>query len=128
MKQKPWYIWFSIPAFLMLAVDTMWKVLYSIKNPLRPLKTNYDLNLWLKVIGQLFFNMTILIIVPMILVLHFFEYLASIAPDLLQTLEFMQLLILYVFGVCAAYRQEMWRRKNISKVAKDKNHGDGTVG
>ncbi len=128
MKQKPWYIWFSIPAFLILAVETMWKVLYSEKNPLKPLKANYDLNLWLKVIGQLFLNMIIIIIVPMILVLYLFEYLGNIAPDLLQTLKFVQLLILYVLGVCAAYRQEMWRRKNISKVAKDGNHGHGSVG
>ncbi len=118
MKQKPWYIWFSVPAFLILTTDTMWKVLYSKKNPLKTLKTTYDLDLWLKLMGQMFINMVI-IIVPMILVLNLFGYFGSIVPDLLLILEFVQLVILYVLGVCAAYRQEVWRRKNISKVAQD---------
>ena len=115
MKRKPWYIWFSLPAFLILAVDSMWKVLYAKKNTLNPLKMNYDLDLWLNVIRQLFFNMIIIIMVPMILVLYLFGYLGSIVPDLLQILEFVQLLILYILGVCAAYRQEMFRRKNVAK-------------
>ena len=115
MNKRPWCIWFSLLAFAILCADTMWRALYYKKMPFEPLKTNSGVNLWLRVIGEIFFNAGIVIMVPMILLLNLFGYLGNRVPELIRLLQVVQLLILYVLGVYAAYRLIVWRRANISQ-------------
>ena len=63
MNKKPWYIWLSILAFIVLWGDTVRKILFTRKNPLTLANDTKGFNLWLSALGQMFISIVGLIIV-----------------------------------------------------------------
>jgi len=61
MNKKPWYIWLSILAFIVLWGDTVRKILFTRKNPLTLANDTKGFNLWLSALGQMFISIVGLI-------------------------------------------------------------------
>ena len=116
MKKQPWYIWFSIPAFGFLFLDTAIRVCFREK------KDTTDI-MWLRALGNIMGLTIVVIALPMTLV----GQLALLVESHFGRDSFFATAVriilwisLYFLGVYATYRHELWRRKNIPYLLKSK--------
>jgi len=112
--KKKWYIWFSIFAFMFLWADTSRRIMFT--------KKNYEI--WSRACGQLFKLFGGYVILPIMLVsilvgfplsrLDIYE--GSLLNELFNMLN---LILVYLGGVYATYRHDIWRKENISHLFKN---------
>ena len=124
MKKGPWYIWLSIPAFMLLPFfDTSRRVLsHERKNKISKLDKE---SVWFKLTGHLLGTWLVFVMLPAFLLGHLFYQIAGYfeAGSLLAGI-FGNLLwaVLYFAGVYATYRHVLWREKNIPHLLKSKGN------
>jgi len=114
MTNKPWYIWFSIFAFLVLWSDTTRKLKY----------TREYLGLWYRATGNLLKLSCVYILFIPIASTMLLGYLAEGLSRLLSIEVSNQYIVdnifasiififIYFGGVYATYRHALWRREHI---------------
>lgn len=103
---------------MVLLMDSSWAILYYGKNPLKPLRTDHDVNLYLDFLGHFFKNTVVIIMIPLVLVLSLYLYISKRIPESKSVLEGVQLCILYALGVYATYRHTIWRNKHLKHKAE----------
>ena len=102
---KPWYIWFSIPALLLLWGDTSRRI--------KVLKDN-NLERWTKACWNLCKISVLVIVLPLFISGHLISIITGdmVAEPLMQEIIASILLIqLYFQGVISAHRHAAWRKK-----------------
>ncbi len=106
MKRKPWYIWFSIFAFVILWATTEGDFESTWKD-------KHKFNLWLKALGNGIKLMILFFIFPIAIFPIAFEHLTPLFPQLIPAREYIEIGILYFVGVYITYRLAFWRAKNM---------------
>jgi len=104
IKKFPWYIWFSVFAFMSLVVATMFQTRASSKRKLPNNIWGLQMrNFWYIVFKYMMLPMLVTVII--LNVLSRFIPLGGIA-DSLPDVAF------YTCGVICAYKHDLWRRKH----------------
>lgn len=118
MEQKKWIIYFSILALLLLFVDTARRVgrqmLSGRKRRFDILKTDEDVNLWLKMNVHIWGAMLCRMILPMTLVVYLCDFLGKNNGDLHTFSQTVPLVVLYLLGVLATEKHLQWRDKHLT--------------
>jgi len=114
MKKRPWYIWFSLPAFIALWGDTIRRIMVVPKGSLNIANDSKRLSLWARAIGHMFSSMLILTL-PLLAISLLFELIVGKIPELQLILVAIFFTVFYLIGVFVAYRFVIWREKNLPK-------------
>ena len=111
-SKKPWYIWLSFLGFMILWGQTA--RLFRNTKSLNPFKFSeeYNLNLWRKACGNML-KLSFMVMLPLAVLLFIAERVGYTNHGLAVFLNVMQLIVLYVLGVYAAYKHHLWRIKNL---------------
>lgn len=117
LKKRPWYIWFSILAGLILIIDSSWRILFSSKE-------QYEQKYMKSVLvinsnGQMLL-FTIRIMIPLILLTILYELLGENNIELRLLVSFMQIPVAYFSGVYATYKFSEWRQKHLAHLLNSK--------
>jgi len=123
MKRKPWYIWLSLPAFVLLILDTGRRsVSYERKNKISVLDGK---SVWFIFVGNAFALIFLLFIVPSFLFTTLFRlnetYWGIIGTTGAEVIDFIRV---YLCGVYATYRHVQWRDKHMPHILKPKQSED----
>jgi len=105
--KKPWYIWLSLLAFLILWGDTGRRI--------KAREFNQDFDLWMSACGNFFKLSLFYTIVPFILFSVLVRILGEAFNDpIVSNITISLFLIaLYFLGVFITYRHSVWREENI---------------
>ena len=110
--KKPWYIWFSVVAFMLLSGDTARRIKFSPKNVgLWNRASIHIMKLW----G--FYVMFIPICLAIILGLVLEAILSNgvVEGSIVEAVViYIVLLAIYCMGIYATYRHSKWRNENIA--------------
>ena len=120
MIKKSWYIWLSIPMFVFLWSNTL-RHISSIRRKTKHMPNDCwkAENLWFKVLGVTLKLWVFNIIMPVVLVLMTISiignnFVESYNQYLAIILRAIILITLYLSGVYATYKYNVWCKKNIS--------------
>jgi|GEM_PF-4083335 len=113
MSKNTWYIWISLPAFFILWMNSLIKILSANKKVIDYINKPDTVNLWFSFMGQTFVSIVALFMFPVIIMGVFFGIITQQFPNIEFILEIGQLIILYLLGVYIAYKHVLWRKKNI---------------
>jgi len=128
MNKKPWYIWFSIFAFIVLWADMARRVKLSPKNS----------GLWSRASLNTIKYFLVYAIAPMVVTLYllYFTVGRNLSEDsaALELVYAVVLVVLYLGGICAAYKLSVWRKTNLAHLlpgyeppSEDKPQDDDTI-
>jgi hypothetical protein len=114
VKNTKWYIWLSIPAFVLLWGDTSKRIIrsqrkFSLDIPNDSKKTN----LWISALGNIFKLAILDLLIPGFGFAVLIDWSANFNPVLSVVFNFVALLSLYLLGVYTTYAHVQWREKNI---------------
>lgn len=112
MSKKPWYIWLSIWAFPVLCFITVAQIVFGSKKVLI-INEGHRINLWLRAILQFFFIGLVYIMLPMLLLTILSVILSGLYPILATITNGIQLSAIYLLGVYATYKFDLWRKSNL---------------
>ena len=116
MKSKPWFVWFSVLAFIAIWADTSRKILHSKNKFFDFANDSMRLNIWFSALWNAFSSLLGLII-SVILLGVVFSYLSLAFPFITKALVVVLNLTLYLLGVFITYRHIEWRKKNLVKIS-----------
>ena len=107
---KPWYIWFSLVAFVILWGDTARRI--------KVMKGGYwdNFDLWLRACGMSFKLWVLHLFVPLAVLASLANYLLRDVPEeslVPEIVMLMILLVIYFLNVYSTYKLVLWRNKNI---------------
>ena len=114
MKRAPWYIWFSIFAYIILIIDTHIRIARhsskcqdaAIGSP--SLQSKATKSFW--TVGILVLVLPTLAFMLFLILLENIFGIDSIWARMVDTLP---PIFFYLAGICATYRYALWRTKNI---------------
>ena len=111
--KKPWYIWLSLPAFMILWGDTVRRLMTSKNKDI--IGKGLVFNMWLKALGNMFAIVICCLMLPMLLFAVLLNATAS-NGIVYVVVSYSALICLYFLGVYATYRHAFWRENNISQI------------
>lgn len=114
MINKPWYIWFSVVAFLLLSIDTERKIMFN--RVYRSLWNSASWNLvklWGIYIMLLPLLSGILLSYLVDMILRLFSVYVPEDSLINSVMQLVLFIFIYVGGVYATYRHALWRREHI---------------
>lgn len=108
--KRPWYIWLSVPAFLVLAFVTNIRALC--KKPFR-------LTRWLHILGKVLFLFVFVLMLPMIALHLVLTLLTSVSSVFLWVDMVAVLVYFYIIGVYMNTSLVRWAQINLSDASAD---------
>ena len=108
--KRPWYIWFSVPAFIVLAFVTNIRTLC--KKPFR-------LTRWLRILGKVLFLFVVVLMLPMLALNLTMTLLASVNTVFLWIGGVVQIAYFYGIGVYMNASLVRWAQLNLSGPTAD---------
>ena len=122
VKKKPWYIWLSIPAFILLWGDSSRRIMFG--KPYYNINDGHKINLGARFWGNTF----ILWVGHLMILLPIFAMLMSrinrAAPSLSLITEWTTFILAYLLGVYITYKHAIWREKNIPHYLRPSENQD----
>jgi hypothetical protein len=115
MSKKPWYIWLSIPAFMLLTWDTSKRIhAPPFHNPFTLMRDSERFLLQIKSSLNVIVLWACLVMLPMVSFILYDALLSNKYPQLSSMVGAVLFVSLYLLGVYATYKHVIWREKNIS--------------
>lgn len=109
MKNRPWYIWFSLIAFFILCADTSNQIMNAIKKIF--FVSDPRLSLFFKLTGHTLGLTFGYIFLPMIPFSIIYEYSLGMNHTLALAVRCVQFAVLYLLGVYATCKHVEWRNR-----------------
>jgi len=121
MRKKPWYIWLSVPALLVLSFTTAGYV--SRYEKVHNIGIFNSSSFYWKARGNSFLLILVVIMLPLAFFMLIFlaaEYYAGRGSFFAILVNGIMLIFLYLSGVYATYRHVQWRERNIPHMLSPK--------
>jgi len=124
MGKKPWYIWLSLPAFMLLFFDSGLRSRhYEWKNKISVLDGK---SVWFIFVGHALLMWLVFLGIPLTVLGRLTPWIERQTFPLEIILGIAWWFALYFTGVYATYRHVQWRNKHMSHILKPKQDKDSS--